>query len=263
MVVAARKRSQGLLQLPQVPEAQRGVFARGQHLVRHVRVVVHVSRAEEVRTVPLEGELAAAEVPGLQVGVVHGADLLRVVRVEARAVASLPHLQRGHPPQVRAGRGALEDVEGLRVSHDHVLLIVGVPQCALHCSERRLIIGQTADLLQRRLLAVRVARAPQPQRRGALPTSVGQNLPAVLRRDAEQPDLVVVGQGLSADDLGSVVGELQEVELVPLLQGAGADHEAVAAGLAPRHRRHTSGRLPAEVHADARLRHDAPPLPPT
>mmetsp|Transcript_60444 Transcript_60444/g.153601 ORF Transcript_60444/g.153601 Transcript_60444/m.153601 type:complete len:258 (-) Transcript_60444:92-865(-) len=256
MVVPPGEGAQGLVQLAQIPEPQRSILARRQHLVGHVRVVVHVAGAEKVGAVLLEGQLAAPEVPHLEVGVVHRADLVGVVRVCASAAHPLPDLHRREHLEIWA-TARLKDVKSLGVCHYQVALAMRIPECALHRSQLCLLATtHRGQQLQLCIGRAGVGDLPEPQRRRAIPRGVRQDLAPIGRVDVEQPDLLWVRQGLSTNHLCGVLVKVDDVDLVALLQGASSNHEAVPAVVPARQRRHAACRLPAKVDAGARrLRH--------
>jgi len=94
MVMASGELSFAFLQLAEVPEPDDRVLSGGHHLIWHVRVVVYISGTEQVHAILLESQPAGSQVPRLQVRIVNGADLLWMVRVDARAAAPLPNVQR-------------------------------------------------------------------------------------------------------------------------------------------------------------------------
>merc|ERR1740139_1064171 len=117
------------VQFAQVPESERSILASRQDLIRHVRVVVDVASAEEVRVLLLERALPrSSEIPRLQVHVVYSTHLPWVMGVEASSVAALADLHGGALLEARGTQDALEEVKALQVRDHQVAFVVWIPK---------------------------------------------------------------------------------------------------------------------------------------
>eukprot|EP00441_Pelagodinium_beii_P021300 CAMPEP_0197678568 /NCGR_PEP_ID=MMETSP1338-20131121/90264_1 /TAXON_ID=43686 ORGANISM="Pelagodinium beii, Strain RCC1491" /NCGR_SAMPLE_ID=MMETSP1338 /ASSEMBLY_ACC=CAM_ASM_000754 /LENGTH=115 /DNA_ID=CAMNT_0043259521 /DNA_START=224 /DNA_END=571 /DNA_ORIENTATION=+ len=99
MMVATTETAHARRELPQVPEAKCSILTSGEHLVRHIWIVIHISSTEKMGSVLSKSQSTCTQVPSFQMAIIDSADLLSVVGVYASAHAPLPYVHVSRPSQ--------------------------------------------------------------------------------------------------------------------------------------------------------------------